>query len=132
MKKIILSAVTMLAVSAAWAYEFPYLKFTHTDGSEHVIEVEGLTITPTDGKLVATNGTETLTLESADLAKMAFASTNGVEDIAADAAQGPVQVYSLSGCALKTYPGIEEAKAALAPGLYIVKQAGKVVKLAVK
>ncbi|MGM9865248.1 MAG: hypothetical protein ACI30P_03120 [Muribaculaceae bacterium] len=131
MKKIILLAVTMLAVSAAWAYEFPYLKFTHADGSEHVIKVEGLTITPTDGKLVATNGTETLTLESADLAKMAFASTNGVEDIAA-AAQGPVQVYSLSGCALKTYPGIEEAKAALAPGLYIVKQAGKVVKLAVK
>lgn len=132
MKKFLLAVIALAAMSTASAYDFPYLKFTHADGRELVIGTDGLTITPVDGKLVATNGSETLTLTPADLTKMAFAATNAVGDIAAEAPEGPVQVYSLSGCALKSYAGIEEAKADLAPGLYIVRQAGKVVKLAVK
>ncbi|MGM9853352.1 MAG: hypothetical protein ACI30N_05230 [Muribaculaceae bacterium] len=132
MKKFLLAVIALVAMSTASAYDFPYLKFTHADGRELVIGTDGLTIAPVDGKLVATNGSETLTLTPAELTKMAFAATNGVGDITAEAAEGPVQVYSLSGCVLKSYTGIEEARADLAPGLYIVKQAGKVVKLAVR
>lgn len=133
MKKILLSAMTLLAVSTASAYDFPYMQFTLIDGSTKNLNVEDLTITFTEeGKIEATNGTQNFGAWLSTLVKMAFVNPDGVNDIVVDGAQGPAQVYTLSGCALKTYPGIEEAKADLAPGLYIVKQADKVVKLVVK
>lgn len=132
MKKILLAMSALLAASTASAYELEYLKFMYADGREQAIKVDELVITPSDGKLIAANATETLILEPADLTKMFFTNTNSIDDIAADAVHAPVQVYTLTGGMLKSYPCIETAKDDLAPGIYIVRQAGKAEKLIVK
>ena len=59
MKKLFLFLVMLMAGLTASAYEYPYLTFQRTDGSEQSVAVESLTLTMADGKLIAVNGNGT-------------------------------------------------------------------------
>ena len=55
MKKLALATLITMGSLQAQAYEYPYLVFQNTEGSTIVMAVESLTITISDGKLIATN-----------------------------------------------------------------------------
>ena len=77
-----MTLVAIVGTLSAWADDYPYLVFQNADGSVKTVAVESLTITFSDGKLLATNvaGTETFALS--DLSKMYFSSdATGIEEI---------------------------------------------------
>lgn len=73
-KKFMFLFSATLAVVAAHAETYPYLTFQKMDGSTVSIGVESLTMTFSDGKLIATNGSESQELTASDLASMYFSS----------------------------------------------------------
>lgn len=135
MKKILSIVIAVLAVllpAAAASYEYPYLSFTDSSAQVHSIGVDGLSVHFADGKLIATNGTESLELPLADLAEFHFAKdASALREIGAVAAE-PVKVHTVDGIDAGTFGSCSEAAAALAPGLYIISNGRETVKILVK
>ena len=85
MKRTLISMLTLLAVTAASADNYSYLAFQTADGSTRNIGVESLEMTFSDGKLMASNGTESLEISVADLTRMFFSSeATAIKDISLD------------------------------------------------
>lgn len=63
----------MVAI-AAQADSYPYLTIQNADGSTGTLSVETLTLTISDGQLIASNGTNSQTFSLASLGQMRFAS----------------------------------------------------------
>ena len=55
MKKQVLTTLITLGTLQAQAYDYPYLVFQNTEGTTAVLAVEQLSITISNGQLVATN-----------------------------------------------------------------------------
>lgn len=133
MKKSILIGVMALAAANASAYDYPFMLFTAADGSQKTIRTENLSIRIADGKIVADNGTENLSLDLLSCSKMKFATdTQGVGLTGADAASEPVEVYTLAGVHAGTFDSIEKASASLSAGIYLVNQGSETRKIIVK
>lgn len=133
MKRIFLLLMTVVATLTAQAYDYPYLVFQTTDGTVTAVAVESLSITVSDGNLVATNGDGTKTFPLSTLSKMYF-STDGTTDI--DGAQTSdtteVEVVAASGVSLGKFASLDEARRVLKQGVYVVKSKGKNFKISVK
>ncbi len=129
----ILTFLLTIVSIAGWAddYTYGYLVFTTNDGKEQSFAVEDLTLTFSDGKLVASNGTTTQTFSLADLAKMFFSenATDGIETLKVD---GEVEVFTVSGIRMGQYASIADARRVLPQGKYIFKQGSKTNKIAIK
>lgn len=121
MKRTLISMLTLLAVTAASADNYSYLAFQTTDGSTRNIGVESLEMTFSDGKLIASNGTESLEISVADLTRMFFSSeATAIKDISLDA-DSPVKVYTVEGVCVGSYDNMANASANMGKGVYIVK-----------
>ena len=134
-KKFMFLFSATLAVVAAHAETYPYLTFQKMDGSTVSIGVESLTMTFSDGKLIATNGSESQELTASDLASMYFSSENttGVKDIGtADDARSEVEVFSLQGASYGKFSSLQAFKNKATAGVYVVKGNGKTQKTAVR
>ena len=117
----------------AQAYEYPYLVFQNTEGSTIVMAVESLTITISDGKLIATNTDGTQNILLTDLSKMFFTQTADLSGISnAETENEAVEVFTTGGLSLGKFQDINTAKTSLKPGLYIMKGKSKTTKIAVK
>lgn len=129
----ILTFLLTIVSIAGWAedYTYGYLVFTANDGKEQSFAVEDLTLTFSDGKLVASNGTTTLTFTLADLAKMYFSetTTDGIKTLNVD---DDVEVFTVSGIRMGQYASIADARRVLQQGVYIFKQGSKTNKIAIK
>jgi len=131
MKRFVLVLILMIGISAVRAYDYPYLVFQTTDGSSQSIEAEKLVLTFSGSQLVATNGTENLTLTVSDLSKMFFSSTtSGVSQISE--ADGEVEVFTLSGIRMGSYSSVAQALKSLRSGIYVVSSKEKTIKITVK
>uniref|UniRef100_UPI004028D1B9 hypothetical protein n=1 Tax=Prevotella sp. TaxID=59823 RepID=UPI004028D1B9 len=121
MKRTLISMLTLLAVTAASADNYSYLAFQTADGSTRNIGVESLEMTFSDGKLIASNGTESLEISVADLTRMFFSSeATAIKDISLDA-DSPVKVYTVEGVCVGSYDNMVGASANMGKGVYIVK-----------
>lgn len=121
MKRTLISMLTLLAVTAASADNYSYLAFQTADGSTRSIGVESLEMTFSDGKLIASNGTESLEISVADLTRMFFSSeATAIKDISLDA-DSPVKVYTVEGVCVGRYDNMASASANMGKGVYIVK-----------
>mgnify|MGYP004451793969 FL=1 len=121
MKRTLISMLTLLAVTAASADNYSYLAFQTADGSTRSIGVESLEMTFSDGKLIASNGTESLEISVADLSRMFFSSeATAIKDISLDA-DSPVKVYTVEGVCVGSYDSMASASANMGKGVYIVK-----------
>ena len=120
----------------AHADTYPYLTFLQTDGTSITVPASSLTITFSNGKLIAANGTESKELTIANLASMYFSeadATTSIKEIAITNADGKVNVYSLQGICIGKFDNIQSINKNLPMGIYIVKAAnGKASKIAVK
>jgi hypothetical protein len=116
------------------AYEYPYLVFQNTEGTTTAFAVESLTITISEGKLVAKNAEGTQSFSLGDLSKMYFtrqADLTGISDT--DTSEDEiVEVFTTGGIKLGKYLNINEAKSSLKPGLYILKSRQKTFKITIK
>ena len=133
MKKLVLTTLITLGTLQAQAYDYPYLVFQNTEGRTTVIAVESLSITISDGQLVATNADGTQSFALADLSKMYFTQQADLTGISNASTQEDevVEVFTTGGIKLGKYLNIKEAKTSLKPGLYILKSKQKYFKIVV-
>ena len=132
MKKALLTILALTAMMAARADGYPYLLFQTTSGTVHAMAVEALSMTISNGQLVAANNEETQTFVLSDLTKMFFSeSTTGIEEVFS-AESGEVTVYSVTGACLGTYSNANEAVKTLHSGVYLLKTKSNTIKIAVQ
>ena len=133
MKKLwIILAVLASAVTAS-ADDYPYLIFRMADGTKQPVAVEGLEITVADGQLVVTNGDGTQTFELENLVKMFFSTDETAVVMELPSQQDKaVEVFSVQGVSMGRFDTLDDARAKLVSGIYVVKTGGSTFKIAVK
>ncbi len=133
MKKLFLSLLLMTGMTAS-AYDYPYLIFKTSSGTVETVSVESLSLSISDGKLVATNSDGSVSLTLSDLSKMYFSKTSeGTTDIqTVETTVDKVQVYTLTGMSVGTFESLSQARSSLKNGIYVVKTNGKSYKLNMK
>ena len=98
------------------------------------MNVTALTMTFVDGKLVASNGTETHEMSVADLNSMYFTDQNltGIAETTAAGEDNVKQVYTLAGVCLGTYTDLSAFCRQAKAGIYVVKTPSRTFKMKVK
>lgn len=120
----LLSVITL----ATRAADYNYLVFTLNDGSEQAIVATNLSITFTDGNLVATTADETLaTIPLTTLQKMQFSESNttAISALPLDGQDDIKAIYDLQGRMMPL-------NTQLPKGTYIVKTSSRTIKVFVK
>lgn len=133
MKKWLTSLLAVAAMQSIQAADYDYLTIVETDGTRTSLTAVGLTITFSDGSLVATNAntSETKTVSLTNLASLNFSTTNetttGISSIEAEGFNlGEAEaIYDLSG------RQIPEGTS-LTRGIYIIKKGGITRKIQIK
>jgi len=128
MKRLTILTLLSVITLATRAADYNYLVFTLNDGSEQVIVATNLSITFTDGNLVATTANETLaTIPLATLQKMQFSESNttDISGLQLDSQDDIKAIYDLQG---RTMP----LNTQLPKGTYIVKTSSRTIKVFVK
>lgn len=118
MKRLFLALVMTSLVSVASATDYNYLTLENADGNAVSLSVSGLTLTFSNGNLVANDGT---VLPLSSLTKMYFTETSGISTIST-MGDGPSGIYTLSGVLVSTH-SLDASISSLPKGIYIVKQA---------
>ena len=118
----------------AHAETYPYLSFQKADGTVVSMNVESLTMTFSNGKLVASNGSDSQTLTVAELSAMFFstADATGIKEVSISASDGEVEAFDLQGLSLGKFSSLQAMKENVKSGVYIVKVDGKNLKIAIK
>lgn len=129
MRRILLFFISMVATTAVFAEDYPYLTFEAVDGSKTSVSVNSLTLTVKDGKLTA--GDKTFSLS--ELSKMYFSmeEATGIENVVSSI-EGTVEVFNLRGISMGKYNSMNEAAASLKTGVYVIKSKSKTIKVSVK
>lgn len=133
-KRFVFLLSAMLATAATKAETYPYLTFQSADGTMQSVEVESLTMTFSDGKLLVSNGTKSLELAVADLSSMFFSTSDatGIETVSAAEADGNMAVFSLQGTSVGSFSSVQQLRTSVPAGVYIIKKGGKTQKITVK
>ncbi len=127
--------MALLGTLAAQAADYQYLTIEKKDGTALSMTAVGLNITYANGKMTATNGTETATLALTELSRMFFSNTKDataiatIEDLQPETA---ATVYDLSGRLVASEVMPSALSSLLRKGVYIVRQNTKTVKIQVK
>ncbi len=118
----------------AHADSYPYLTFQKSDGTTVSMESASLVMTFSDGKLIASNGTDSQELTVADLSKMYFSESGatGIQDVDVADADGEAEVFSLQGVSYGKFSTVQSFLNTAEPGVYIVKVNGKSQKIMVR
>lgn len=134
MKKVLFVILLAAQTASAELYDYPYMAFQTTDGIVKTVSVSSLSLSVSNGVLIATSddGTESFTLS--DLSKMYFTSEAVVTKVQNPESTGSseVEVTSLAGVFCGTFPSVEAARQSLPAGMYIVKNCKETFKIAVK
>ncbi|MBP5196127.1 MAG: hypothetical protein J6035_01805 [Bacteroidaceae bacterium] len=130
MKKIIL--ITMLAIltTGMRAAQYDYLVFTLTDGTTKTVAASNLTISFSDGNLIAASGSETLaTLSLAQLTQMEFSTDDptGITTLSTNTltTDEATAIYDMNGRQIPTGTSLKN-------GMYIVKTKSRTVKVYIR
>ena len=119
---------------AAQAIDYKYLTIEKNDGTAQTLTAVGLNITYADGMLTATNGSESATLALIDISRMFFTNTKdatAIADITTITDDGEAAVFDLAGRQV-TEGRMQDVKARLRRGVYIIKLNSKTLKVQVK
>lgn len=135
MNRIKLFIMALIFATTASADTYPYLSFQQNDGIAVSIGAESLSMTFSDSgtKLYASNGTESLTLNTADISKMFFTKdpATGISEVA-ETNSIELRVYTTSGIYVGTFSNRREIDESLEPGIYLMTKNGKTTKIAVR
>ena len=127
-------AVMMAAVMTAHADDYPYLAFQTADGTVKTVSVTSLTLTFSNGQLVATNGDGAYSFALTDLNKMFFTNepTAVPSPLLQEGAGEAVEVFSMTGVSLGAFTSLTIARQQLAGGIYVVKTGSEVRKMLIQ
>ena len=133
MKRLLLASLALIAMQSGMAQSFDYLTFDKTDGTSVSLSASGLTLTFSDGNLLASDGT---TIPLASLSKMYFSQTSGIslaQTKTGSILEGTVSVYSTTGALVGTFDSQAEATGHLTQGVYLFKdQKGHTLKAVIR
>lgn len=132
-KKVLLITLAMAAVLSTHAADYTYLTLVEQDGTKTSLTAIGLSITFSDGNLVATNSitSESKTIPLSNFVSMNFSnnneSTTGINTIESDSfsISDADAIYDLAGRQISSY-------APLAKGIYIIKKGSVTRKIQIK
>ena len=127
--------MALLGTLAAQAADYQYLTIEKKDGTALSMTAVGLNITYANGRMTATNGTETATLALTELSRMFFSNTKDATAIATIENLQPetaATVYDLGGRLVASEVMPSALSSQLRKGVYIVRQNTKTVKIQVK
>lgn len=130
MKKLIL-CMAVCCTLMLQAATYSYLVFTNTAGTVTVLPVDGLQMTVSGSELVVTQSDSNVRFALTELATMQFSNDPMAIDQILEADQ-PVQVFSLTGTLLGTFPSLLEAAGQLSAGAYVVSNGSVTQKIVVK
>ena len=128
MKRLMILTLLSVITLATRAADYNYLVFTLNDGSEQAIVATNLSITFTDGNLVAPTADETLaTIPLTTLQKMQFSESNttAISALPLDGQDDIKAIYDLQGRMMPL-------NTQLPKGTYIVKTSSRTIKVFVK
>ena len=128
MKRLTILTLLSVITMATRAADYNYLVFTLNDGSEQAIVATNLSITFTDGNLVATTANETLaTIPLATLQKMQFSESNttDISGLQLESQDDIKAIYDLQGRMMPL-------NTQLPKGTYIVKTSSRTIKVFVR
>ena len=117
----------------AHAGVYNYLVFTNQAGTTTAFEVSNLTLKVNGSELQVSNADGTFDLVLTELASMQFSedkTATGVEDVLN--ADGPVQVYSVTGTLIGTYHSMVEAAKCLNTGTYVMASGNQTQTVVIK
>lgn len=126
----LLAGIALTTAGTAWGAELPWLTFTLTDSSTFSVAAEDLTLDYADGSLRLSSPTVDRTVPVAQLAAMEFTAESGGSFVAELPAEGAVAFFELNGTSAGTFRTLDEARKALAPGVYVVVSDGQTFKVA--
>ena len=134
MTKSLFIALLLGWATGAKAGDYTHLTLQKTDSTTLALDVSSLSMTFSDGHLVATNEQGTYTLALADLARMFFSngSSTGLASVTDDVESAPVTVFTLAGVSLGQYDRLSTFTQRAAKGVYLVKSNGKTFKTTVR
>ena len=136
MKRLLIVSVALLAAMSSQADNYPYLSFQSSDGATLSMAVESLSMTFTDGgsQLVVANGSESHTLDVADLQRMFFSvnSATGISELAPSASDASLKAYTVEGVYVGTFSSLSDLEESVESGIYVVKTSGRTFKTAVR
>lgn len=134
MKSWMILIAVCLSGMVAHASTYPYLTFLSTDGTTTLISTTGLVIRFSDGKLIATNGTETKEISVASLTRMSFSDNNatGLQESSLQKVDGQVEAFSIGGLNMGKFNSVQAFRQSAPAGIYVVKGNGKIQKIVQK
>ena len=134
MKKLLVTILMAGTLHVAIAYDYPYMVFQTADGSMHAIAADELTISFTDGQLVAANASDSQTFPLAQMSKMYFSADNitSIQTVGQDVpdTDGTTEIYDLQGRLVKGQGA--KAEGLRNNGIYIVKTKKGIRKVYIK
>lgn len=132
MKKLFLASIFASVAVTAYADD-ALMVFKTSDGAIHSIGSSALEIHFADGNMLASNGSQSLTLPLADLKSMEFGNLSTVISDMAAMPEGMVSVTALDGAVCGKFDSVKEAAATLGSGVYVVKyESGETIKIFVR
>ena len=117
MKKLIITLAMSCMLLTLSATDYKFLTLESVDGSLRSVSAIGLTLTFSDGNLVASDGT---VIPLSNLSKMYFTETSGISETTT-IKSGYISVYSLTGMSMGTFSSTSAMTSALPAGIYIIK-----------
>ena len=136
MKKNLIPALLLFVAQTASAelYDYPYMAFQTADGTVKTVSVSSLSLTISDGTLIATSGESAEQFTLSDLSKMYFTTEAVATKVQNPESTEPseVEVTSLAGIPCGVFSSVEAARQSLPAGMYIVKNSKETFKIAVR
>jgi hypothetical protein len=133
MKKKVMTILLLSTTLLVHAGDYDYLTIESSDGSKTSLTAVGLTITFSDGKLVATNGSESATLSLSALSKMRFADTNNSTETAISSIDTTDDGFDIDDAdAIYDLSGRQVPPTSVKKGIYIIKKGQETRKIQVK
>lgn len=123
-----------LSWTTAHASTYPYLSFLSVEGSVVLMSATGLSIRFSDGKLIATNGTETKEMPVASLTRMRFSQGNAtrLQENSLQETDGQVEAFTVGGLSMGKFSTMQAFRQSAPAGIYVVRGNGKVQKIVQK
>ena len=127
-KKVLISLLSLFAISTATADEFPYLAFRTNDGNLRVMAIDNINLTIADGNLVVENSSEKETFALSNLSEMFFAAdVSNVARVEVNSVN-TVEVFSMSGVSLGKFESKASAATVLSDGIYLARYSNGLTK----
>lgn len=124
--KSIIMGIALMVPLISLADGSPWLTFTLSDDSEISVNAENLTINYANRVLQLKSETVDRVFPIEDLKSMRFSSVmSGIDLVATDDSYAYIELYDLSGGFAGRFGSIEEARATLTSGIYIIKDSNK-------